>query len=169
MITRTYSKNTGRTEEVVEAKYRDFTPEQLKEMLQETEDKLIDLEIAFKARGLASQLHPKYAFHVIHADPQWSDGIENGIRIIGECTNEEEMDAHLHLYGQGPGWDKTIHSVVYYRMNGLLLHCHGGHLVLKAAPGDRFANLPIPCTDEQWDLLYSGIMPTELLSDYYTK
>lgn len=149
------------------AKYA--TPELIKARIEEMKADLKMLETTFRDMGRDTQPHPRYQFKTVHADPERCSGIPNAIIIIGDCINNDEMEAHINLYGSSAGWDRTVHSVCYFRMNGLLLRMHGGHIILKPAPDDRFFDHPIPCTDEQWEQLYSGTVPTEMLQDYYTK
>lgn len=153
------------------AKYQSSTSEWLKVQLTEAKQIAEELEKVLRERGRINQPHARYKFHATKADPYWNNGLEDGIVLIGECTNSEEMSAHLKLYGSSAAWDERITSVTYFRMNGLILHCSGGHIVLKTPGGDKFNshNMPIPCTDEQWKLLQSGTVPTEMLSDYYQK
>lgn len=164
MYVRYYSNGIYTTEEEAAAKYASFTTEELKVMLRVNEAMLIQLEQAFTYRSKQAQPRAIYSFI---SKPAKEEDIGDAVILLGTCINQKEIKEHLDLYGRGAAISDSIHSVVYYRMNGLLLHCSGGHLVLKSAANDRFSKLPIPCTDEQWELLKSGTVPNEMLSDYY--
>jgi hypothetical protein len=148
----------------LEAKYADKTPEELKKLSDFFKTMGEEIERVFHARGIATRPGPKYTYV---SKPATDNGIE-GVYITGTLVNEDEMQAHLDLYGFIDGsWDKTRHSVFYYRMNGLIFHSHGGWILLGSPDhtGPFSSDYPIACTDEQWNMLLSGTVPTELFNE----
>lgn len=94
---------------------------------------------------------PIYKF-TVHVKPpildsHWDLPTEH-LTITGICINEGEFEEHLNCFGSLPGGrDKTIHSVTYFRVDGILTHTGGGHCILT---------VPQHCSDEEWEELKKG-------------
>lgn len=106
------------------------------------------------------RLHPKaeysYSVKMVTADDTFCAiaKITECLRVVGLLENEEEVKKHLATYGTSNVWDRVKNSVIYYRINGILLHDGGGWLLLQ----DKVA-----CNDEQWESLKQGNIPEELV------
>jgi hypothetical protein len=75
------------------------------------------------------------------------------IRLIRKWVNKKDFEEVCRRYGvavDGADQEEVVCSVVYYRMNGLILAMPGaGAHVLRA-------NVPI--TDDEWDYLMRGVV-----------
>lgn len=112
------------------------------------------LEIKQEMREIQKTVHIEQKYELQEVQVYMEGDIEC-IRITQVLTNENEKDEYLQLFGSvDGGWEKTRHSVDYFRIEGLLLHDHGGWILLK----DRQL-----CSDEEWNQIKNGNIPEKFL------
>lgn len=127
----------------------------LAEKLKKRSEDLIR-EVDAERKIAQKDLHAKYYWKVktisIYDGKGYDKEIPVGaevISFIGELTNEKEYQNSLNYYGTIMGsWQKTLHSVNYYRNYGMLFHSGGGYCFLRDKQ---------PCNDKQWENLKNGI------------
>jgi len=83
----------------------------------------------------------------------------NGIIFTRRLLNREERDEYMKMWGHVDGfWDETRASVCYTRTSeGILTSLGGGWVFLKG--------LPTIVSDEEWEAMKSGNIPSRLLKD----
>jgi hypothetical protein len=91
------------------------------------------------------------------------------VRLIPTKNTVKMYEEHLNLYGSVPKIPETIWSVVYYLKDNLLLHNHGGHIVLyhnKETFGRGAFDSFVELTESELETLNNGNIPSTLI--HYT-
>jgi hypothetical protein len=128
---------------------------ELKKEKDELETKVKKIENELKQLAKVVNTTPKYGgiiVKMVEGDKWMPECIgRECIRITEYLLNEKEKEEHLHLFGSiCGGWEQYRSSVVYYRINNILLHEGGGWLLIK----DKQL-----CNDEEWELIKKGEIP----------
>lgn len=88
----------------------------------------------------------------------WYQELPSGIEcveVFGTLLNKQDFEDFLNKYGYVHGMpEDKLHSVTYWRLNGVLLHVGGGYIILQ---------YNVPCSDEEWEAIKQGNIPPKFL------
>lgn len=134
---------------------------ELRDELKSLEKRVVEIKTEMNRLQREMTVKPRYGnttVRVLDIDTvrRYRLPVETEAIVINRTLmNEEDKREHLDIFGSVNGdWKETIQSVVYFRLNGILLHEGGGYLILE----DK-----VLCSDEEWESIKSGNIPERLM------